>query len=352
MVELNRRNFAKSAIAISTMKSLHSYNPEDYQGGLTDLQGVKVGHFTDTRRPTGCTVILVEEGAVAGVDVRGSAPGTRETDLLNPINTVEQVHAIVLSGGSAFGLETATGVVRYLEERDIGYPTSVARVPIVPAAVPFDPGLGDASIRPDSASGHRACEKARNERIPEGNVGAGTGATVGKFFGMKRAMKGGLGSFSIKAGDLTVAALAAVNCIGDVIDPSNGQILAGARSADGSELANTMKTVVERVARSRTDPGENTTLATVATNAAFDKSGMTKIAQMSHDGLARSINPVHLPHDGDTIFALSTAGLKGIDLGLVGAIAAEAVKGAVIRAILTAKALPGFPSYGSFRSGA
>ena len=344
-MKLTRRHFAKVAAGMPTMLYAHSAGKADLAGGLTDVKGIRVGHFTDSRRPTGCTVVLVEKGATAGVDVRGSAPGTRETDLLNPIHTVEQVHAVVLSGGSAFGLDSAAGVVRYLEERGIGYRTSAGVVPIVPAAILFDLGLGDASIRPDHQAGYRACQNAVSGPLEEGNVGAGSGATVGKMLGLNRAMKGGLGTTSISVGKLVVAALAVVNSLGDVIDPKTGQILAGARTRDGKSFANIAATLRKTSPLQPPAQGENSTLGVVATNAAFSKAGMTKIAQMSHDGLARSINPAHMPLDGDTIFALSTGEWSGADLGRVGALAAEAMAEAIVRAVLTARRIPGYPAH-------
>ena len=312
-------------------------------GGLTDIPGIKVGHFTDARRPTGCTVVLVEAGAVAGVDVRGSAPGTRETDLLNPIGSVQQVHAVVLSGGSAFGLDTACGVVRYLEEKGIGYPTKIVPVPIVPAAILFDLGLGDPSIRPDSKAGYQACLNATSGPVAEGSVGCGAGATVGKLLGPERAMKGGIGSAAIRSGDLVVAALVAVNSLGNIVEPSTGMIVAGARAEDGVGLAPLQASLDVCYRPFATGPGENTTLAVVATNASLGKSPMTKVAQMSHDGFARAINPVHLPFDGDVVFALSTGQLEGVSLSQVGALAAEVTAQAIVRAALAATGLPGYP---------
>ena len=317
----------------------------DYSGGLTDIGGIRVGHFTDPRRPTGCTVVLTGKGAVAGVDVRGSAPGTRETDLLEPHNTVQKVHAVVLSGGSAFGLESATGVVQYLEEKGIGYPTASMPVPIVPAAILYDLSLGDPSIRPDRQAGYRACQNATTGPVEEGNVGAGAGATVGKLLGKKRAMKGGLGSSSLRVGPLAVAAVVAVNASGDVIDPKNGRILAGTRSEDGQSFANMAEILRTDLLGSMAKPNENTSLGVVATNASFDKAALQKIAQMSHDGLARAIVPVHLPSDGDTIFSLSTGEVKGHDLGQVGALAADVISQAVVRAILQARGIPGYPAH-------
>ena len=318
------------------------------KGSITDVAGIKVGHFTDSRRPTGCTVILCEDGATGGVDVRGSAPGTRETDLLDPKNLVQQVHAVVLSGGSAFGLETATGVVRYLEEHGIGYDVGVAKVPIVPAAILFDLGVGDAKVRPDAEAGYKACKAASSNPVAEGNVGAGAGATVGKLFGMNRAMKGGLGTASIKVGkDLTVAAIVAVNAVGDVIDPTTGKLIAGARTTDGKKLAGTMAAILRGEALPPLLGGTNTTIGLVATDAKLDKAQAQKVAQMAHDGLARAINPAHTMFDGDTIFAVATGkttSAKPANVTLIGALAAEALSAAIIRAIRAAKSLPNLPS--------
>jgi L-aminopeptidase/D-esterase-like protein len=314
------------------------------EGSLTDIPGIRVGHFTDSRRPTGCTVVLAEAGAVAGIDVRGSAPGTRETDLLNPIDTVQQVHAVLLTGGSAFGLDAASGVVQFLEEKNIGYDTGIVRVPIVPAAVLFDLGLGDASIRPDSSSGYAACRNASTGTVQEGNVGAGAGATVGKMLGPGRAMKAGVGTCSIQVGALKVAALVAVNAAGDIIDPHTCRIIAGARTADGRRLADTIGTLKQAPASPASLHGANTALGVVATNAAFDKAGMTKIAQMSQDGMARAVNPTHTAMDGDTIFALTTGDVKEFSLSVVGALAAEVVSRAIVRAALKAVGIPGYPS--------
>ncbi|MBS1787495.1 MAG: P1 family peptidase [Acidobacteria bacterium] len=318
------------------------------KGSITDVAGIKVGHFTDSRRPTGCTVILCEDGATGGVDVRGSAPGTRETDLLNPKNLVQQVHAVVLSGGSAFGLETATGVVRYLEEHGIGYDVGVAKVPIVPAAILFDLGVGDAKIRPDAEAGYKACKAASSTPPVEGNVGAGAGATVGKMFGMKRAMKGGIGTASIKVGkDLTVGAIVAVNAVGDVIDPTTGKLIAGARATDGKHLAGTMAGILRGEALPPLLGGTNTTIGLVATDAKLDKAQAQKVAEMAHDGLARAINPAHTMFDGDTIFAVATGkttSTKPANVTLIGALAAEVMAQAVVRAIRAAKSIPNFPS--------
>ena len=314
--------------------------------GLTDIPGVGVGHFTDARRPTGCTVILTPTGAVCGVDVRGGAPGTRETDLLNPVNSVAQVHAVVLAGGSAFGLEAASGAVWYLEEQGIGFEAGPVRVPIVPAAVLFDLGLGDPSIRPDAAAGYAAARAATSGSVEEGNVGAGSGATVGKLLGASRAMKSGIGTAALRLPDgVIVAALVAVNAVGDVVDPATGQIVAGARTADGKDVEGAMRALYEGRLSGRPMAGENTTIGVVATNAALSKAQATKVAQMAHDGLARTIHPVHTPWDGDTLFALSVGRVTPVAgvLG-VGALAADVVARAVLRAARMARSLPGLPA--------
>lgn len=322
-------------------------NQPNPKSSITDVAGIKVGHFTDARRPTGCTVILCEEGATGGVDVRGSAPGTRETDLLDPKNLVQQVHAIVLSGGSAFGLDTATGVVRYLEERGIGYDVGVAKVPIVPAAILFDLGVGDAKIRPDAEAGYKACKAASANAPAEGNVGAGAGATIGKMFGAKRAMKGGIGTASIKLAGLTVGAIVAVNAVGDVIDPTTGKLIAGARTVDGKKLAGTMAGILRGEALPPMLGGTNTTIGLVATDAKLDKAQAQKVAQMAHDGLARAINPAHTMFDGDTIFAVATgksASTKPVNVTLIGALAADAMAQAIVRAIKAALGIQNLPS--------
>jgi L-aminopeptidase/D-esterase-like protein len=337
---------------------------QDSPGGISDVAGIKVGHYTDSRRPTGCTVILAESGAVAGVDVRGSAPGTRETDLLNPLNTVEKVHAIVLAGGSAFGLEAATGVMQYLEEQGIGYETRVGKIPIVPAAILFDLDLGNPKIRPDREAGYQACKMAKVDSCEEGNVGAGAGATVGKLFGFNRAMKSGIGTASIRVGSVIVGAIVAVNAVGDVVDPHTGKILAGARATDGKTLINSIEQIRQGNLSSVQPFKQNTTLGVVATNVELSKIQASKLAQMAHDGLARSINPVHTPYDGDVLFALSTGtssrstestlmgsdedvstGTPLPDLTLIGSIGAHVVAKAVCRAVLAAKGLLGLPGH-------
>ena len=318
-------------------------------GRLVDVAGLRVGHHDDSRRPTGCTVVLCPPGTVGGVDVRGAAPGTRETELLSPFNTVREVHAVLLAGGSAFGLDAAGGVMRWLEAQGTGIAIGPARVPIVPAAILFDLRIGDPRIRPDAEAGHAACAAARDDDAAEGNVGAGCGATVGKLLGADRAMRGGLGQASLTIGGTTVAALVVVNAVGDVIDPRNGRLLAGARSEDGRRIVGCRPALLAGQAWTGIAPGSATTLAIVATDAALDKAQAGKLAQMAHDGLARSIDPVHTPSDGDTVFALATGGQPGVvdaaRLGRLGALAAEVCARAVVRAVWAAMALdrPGCP---------
>lgn len=309
-------------------------------GSITDVDGIEVGHDTDPRRPTGCTVIIARDGAVGGVDVRGAAPGTRETDLLAPGNLVERVHAILLAGGSAWGLDAASGAMRWLEEQDIGFDVKVGRLPIVPAAVLFDLLIGDPRIRPDAQAGYRACAAAAATSPAEGNVGAGAGAAVGKLFGIARAMKGGIGTASVTVDGITVGALVACNALGDVTDPETGQVLAGARTADGLSLLDTRLAILRGEVPQPLLPGTNTTIGVIATNAVITKTQAQKLAQMGHDGLARSINPVHTMSDGDTLFALGT-GRAGRSPGMVvlGTLAAEATARAVVRAVQAADSL-------------
>ena len=320
---------------------------------LTAVTGLKVGHYTYTARPTGCTVVLAEAGATAGVDVRGAAPGTRETDLLNPVNTVQQIYGLVLSGGSAFGLDAATGVMRYLDERNIGFKVNtssdrsgIVNVPIVPAAILFDLGVGaNAAIRPDADCGYRAAQTAGTAPVGEGNVGAGAGATVGKSAGPGRAMKGGLGSSALVMRDgLVVAAMVATNALGDIVDPATGKVVAGVRTQDGKALADA-RALLRAGALPQAPIGANTTLVIVATNAVLTKTEATKVAQMAQDGLARAIVPAHTPADGDTVFALATGSRPGAaDVGRIGALAAEATADAILRAVRAATGIPGFPA--------
>ncbi len=343
-----RRGFLKAAaLAGLAGPSLIGEGTSEHQGCITDVGGLRVGHFTDSRRPTGCTVVIFDRAAAAGVDVRGSAPGTRETDLLRPINTVQQVNAILLTGGSAFGLDAATGVMRYLEEQGLGFHMGSVVVPIVPAAVLYDLHVGDHKIRPDAQSGYAACQAASNSKVLEGNVGAGAGATVGTLFGFGGAMKGGIGTASIKVGSsgLVVAAIVAVNAVGDVIDRQTGKILAGARVPNTNRFLNSMEHIASG-ATITAQAGAHSTIGIVATNAGLDKTQMTKVAQMAHDGFARTINPTHTAYDGDTIFAAATAGSRvKADASTIGAIGAEAMARAVNRAVIAATGIPGYPAW-------
>ena len=274
---------------------------------ITDVSGISVGHFTNREAATGCTVVLCPEGAVAGVDVRGSAPGTRETDLMRPGNLVQQVHAILLSGGSAFGLDAASGVMRYLEERGFGFKMGAGVVPIVPAAIIYDLGLVTHEVRPGAEDGYTACINATDDPPEEGSVGAGTGATVGKVLGRDRATKGGLGTSSIDLGGITVGALAVVNAIGDVVDPDTGRVVAGPRDEDNRGFLRTTDILTNP--KSNIEPQSaptNTTLAVVATNAALNKEQANKLAQMGHDGLALAVRPCHTMADGDVVFCLAS----------------------------------------------
>lgn len=323
---------------------------------ITDVPGILVGQETNVDALTGCTVILCPEGAVGGVDQRGGAPGTRETDLLQPMHMVENVHAVLLTGGSAFGLDAAAGVMQYLEEQDVGFNAGVARVPIVPAAVLFDLAIGNSDIRPDAAMGYRASQNANAAPPAEGNAGAGSGCTVGKILGPAQAMKSGIGTASMEiGGGIVVGAIVAVNAFGDVIDPATGGIIAGVRSAKVSPLrigqegyfADTlqvMRTLIGRTALSFASRA-NTVIGVVATNAKLDKNETNKIAQMAHNGLARTIRPTHTMLDGDTIFALSTQ-KKSADVNIVGAFAVEVVAEAVLRAARKAVGAAELPAAG------
>jgi len=311
-------------------------------GSITDVPGIKVGHYTDLDAATGCTVVLSEQGAVAGVEVRGAAPGTRETDLLRPLHLVQQVHAVLLAGGSAFGLDAAGGVMKYLEEQGQGFDTGVARVPIVPAAVLFDLAIGDASVRPDTQAGHEACLCATSGPVEEGTVGAGTGATVGKLLGPTQAMKGGLGAASQRVGSgVVVGAVMAVNALGDVVDWRNGEIVAGTRKPRGGYLdsAQAIKGDLANTALAFT----NTTIGVVATDARLSKEDANKVAQLAYSGYAYAIRPASML-DGDTLFVLST-GDRRADLSAIGAAAAEVVAEAIMRACKHAESLHGIPAH-------
>jgi len=323
---------------------------------ITDVPGILVGHAQNEQALTGCTVILCEKGAIGGVDQRGGAPGTREVDALHPMHLVTKVHAIVLAGGSAFGLEAATGVMRYLEEKGVGFDTHVYKVPIVPSAILFDLGIGDPKVHPDAEMGYQACKNASAEPPAQGNVGAGTGATVGKILGTGQCMKSGIGTASLEIGaGVIVGAMVAVNAFGDVINPTNGQIIAGARSRDVGPLhigapgyfADTMQVMQTLIGRTALGYGSrgNTVIGVVATNAKLDKEQANKVAQMAHDGLARTIRPAHTMVDGDTIFAIAT-GEHNADVNIVGAFAAEVFAQAILWAVKAAKPVAGLPAVG------
>jgi len=317
---------------------------------LTAVPGIKVGHHTLDSRPTGCTVVLAEAGATAAVDVRGAAPATRETDLLDPVNAVQVAHAVVLTGGSAFGLDAASGVMRYLEEKKIGFAFGPAHVPIVPGAALFDLAVGDGLIRPTADCGYQAATAATGGPVAEGSVGAGAGATLGKAAGSAHAMKGGVGTASVSLpGGLIVSALVAVNAFGDVIDPATGQVVAGARAADGRTFADA-RTLLRTGGVHFASSPQNTTLGVIATNARLTKTDAKRVAQMAHDGYARAISPVHTPVDGDAIFALATGSLAGpADVGQIGALAADVMASAIVRAARQATSVAGYPALRDLR---
>lgn len=312
---------------------------------FNQIPGIQVGHAQNLATATGCTVVLTTAGAICGVDQRGGAPGTREISLLQPMHLVEKVNAVLLAGGSAFGLAAADGVMRWLEEHHFGLDVNVAYVPIVPAAVLFDLLIGRSDIRPDTAMGYAACQNAVTEpsEPQAGSIGAGTGATVGKILGPQAAVKAGVGTAVIEVRpNLFVGALIAVNCFGDVIDPQSGQILAGARKLPDGGFADTMQ-VMKQTTGAFIKPG-NTVIGLVATNAPLSKETANKVAQMAHNGLARTIRPTHTMFDGDTLFALSTGQGQPGDVNLIGAFAAEAVAQAVIDAVQQATSLAGVPA--------
>lgn len=317
--------------------------------GLTEVAGIKVGHHTLTERPTGCTVILVEgDGATGGVSQRGGAPGTRETDLLSPANMVDKVNAVMLAGGSAYGLDAAQGAVRYLEERKMGWKVGSGVVPIVPAAILFDlPFGGKPHIRPTADCGYHAAQSASDGPVTEGNIGAGAGATVGKM-GMGRSMKAGIGTAAITLPNgLVVAAIVAVNAVGDIVDPSSGRTVAGVRTEDGKSLADVRMLLRSGalLKRPAPRPGENTTIGLVATNAKMSKVEIHRVAMMADDGFARAITPSHTVGDGDTVFALATGRWDGeANPTIVGALAAEAMAEAIVRAAIAAESSSGVPS--------
>lgn len=311
---------------------------------FTDIDGIRVGHAQNYEAATGCTVIICEEGANAGVDVRGGAPGTRETDLLDPVNLVEKIHAVMLGGGSAFGLDAASGVMDYLEKNDVGFDVQVTKVPIVCGAVLFDLTVGDYKIRPDKKMGFEACLDSERVGCSEGSVGAGTGATIGKLLGNEYAMKGGLGTFALQVGELMVGAIVAVNCLGDIVDPVNGNIIAGLLNADKTEFLNTEEQMLKQYDSKKNLFSGNTTIGVIVTNAKFNKAQAKKVASMAHNGYARTMRPAHSMFDGDTIFTMATGKVEA-DVNSVGLLAARVMEQAVLRAVKLATPLGGFKCY-------
>lgn len=314
-----------------------------YPGYLTDVKGIKVGHSQSRKGMTGLSVILFEKGATAGVDVRGSAPGTRETDLFKADKMIDKVHAIVLAGGSAFGLDASSGVMNYLEEQGIGFDVGLTKVPIVSSAVIFDLDIGDYRIRPDFKMGYEAAKKASENTNLQGNIGCGSGATVGKILGPDQAMKSGLGSASVKIGELVVSAMVAVNSFGDIYDLENKEQIAGVYDYKEKKLLNTID-LMKKENKSLGFNLKNTTIGVVATNAKLRKAEANKIAQIAHNGLARTINPVHTAVDGDTVFTMATNELEA-DINLVGTLAAEAMSKAIINAIYSAESVENLKAY-------
>ncbi|HLS52657.1 MAG TPA: P1 family peptidase [Tissierellaceae bacterium] len=314
-----------------------------HKGYITDIEGLKVGHSQCEQGLTGCTVIIAEEGATGGVDVRGAAPGTRETDLLSSEKMIEQIHAVVLAGGSAFGLEASSGVMNYLEESNVGFDVDVTRVPIVTSAVIFDLNIGDPKIRPDYKMGYEAAKTASSKERRQGNIGCGMGATVGKILGPDGAMKSGLGSATVTAGELKVSALVVVNSFGDIFDYRNNKQIAGVYDYGSKKLLNTYQ-IMKEENKALKFSMTNTTIGLVATNAVLSKAEANKIAQMGHNGFARSIDPIHTMLDGDTIFTMATNKIKA-DINLVGSLAAEAVSQAISNGIYNAEGIEGLYAF-------
>jgi L-aminopeptidase/D-esterase-like protein len=372
MWNLNRRQFSR-ALAMSGGWGLLASSldaappelrgPEPNAGSITDVEGVRVGHFTDSRRPTGCTAILFDDEVTAGVDYDGSAPGEQLAVMLQPVSPLDRIHGILFTGGGPMGLAAVPGVVKYLDERHVGYDWGVPniRVPIVVGAVIDDLAVGDGRIRPDAEAGYKACQAASAGPVAEGNVGAGAGATVGKMLRSEGlpGMKGGLGTSSLRLGEVVIGALAVVNAAGDILDWRTGKILAGARRADGKGFARLTETLKQRLAalpphaslRLDDEPLHSTTLVVLATNVRFDKPQLTKIAMMANCGAARAINPYHTTGDGDQLYALSTRRLhRDVPLSVVGAIAADVVAEAIDRAVKAAASVEGWPAYRDTKS--
>ena len=311
---------------------------------FTDIPGIKVGHAQDLEAATGCTVVICEEGATAGVDVRGGAPGTRETDLLNPVNLVQQIHAVMLAGGSAFGLDAASGAMQFLEEKGVGFDVSVTKVPIVCSAVLFDLTCGDYSVRPDKLMGYKACENATNLGCVEGCVGAGTGATIGKIIGPEFSMKSGLGTYCVQVGDLMVGAIVAVNCLGDVYDSETDKFIGGVLNPDKKTIGSTEELMMKQYTSKKNLFSGNTTIGVIATNANITKSEANKLASMAHNGYGRAMRPAHSMFDGDTIFTMATGKIES-DFNVVGFLAALVMEKSITRAVKTATSMHGYLSY-------
>jgi L-aminopeptidase/D-esterase-like protein len=316
---------------------------------ITEIDGIKIGNSENLDAVTGCTVIICEEGAAAGVDIRGGAPGTRETALLNPVNMIQQVHAVFLSGGSAYGLDAASGIMQYLEEKNVGFEVGATVVPIVSGAVLFDLNIGDYKVRPDKAMGYSACINAERGIFTEGTSGAGTGATVGKILGTEHAMKGGLGAYSVQVDDLKIGAVVAVNCLGDVIDPEKCKIIAGAFSKEKKSFISIEDFMIKNYCHRSNAFNGNTTIGAVITNASLTKAEMNKVASMAHNGFGRVIRPSHTMYDGDTIFALSTSKVEA-DVNVVGLLAANVIEKAVISGIKKAASIDSYISYSELNS--
>lgn len=309
---------------------------------IMEIGGFKVGHAQDYDAMTGCTVVLCDDMAPAGVDVRGGGPASRETPLLNPVSDAKGIHAVLLSGGSAFGLDAAGGVMQYLEERNIGFDVGITKVPLVCQSCLFDLGIGKVDVRPEQKMGYEACENASYEPMEEGNVGAGTGCTVGKIKGMQDCMKSGIGSFAVQVGDLKVGAIVAVNALGDVYDLETGKMLAGVRD-ESNNMCSTEEIMIKSVAKDNLFTG-NTTIGIVLTNAKMDKTHLNKVASMAHNGYARTIRPIHTTADGDSIYALSVgAALEG-DVNVVGTLSSYVMAKAINRAVLAAESACGYPA--------
>lgn len=373
MPKLSRRQFSQAFVATGAIGVLNSQleaargpaSPEQArQGWITDVAGIKVGHFTDSRRPTGCTTMVFEEEVTAGVDYDGSAPGEQQVVMLQPVSPLEKIHGILFTGGGPMGLGAVSGAVRYLEERKVGYDWGVPniRIPIVVGAVIDDLAVGDGTIRPDPEAAYKACQAASSGPVAEGNVGAGAGATVGKMLRSQGlgGMKGGLGTASLRLGEVVIGALAVVNAAGDILDWRTGKIIAGARRGDGKGFADLMETLKKNLADMKPrafvkidDPVlHSTTIAVVATNVDFNKTQLTKIAMMANCGAARAISPYHTTGDGDQLFAVSTNKLKAdVPLSAVGALAGEVVADAIVRAVKSASFVEGWPAYRDFSAG-